>query len=89
MAFDRNRCREACADASPEVNANTLAELLDVCGELARELHLPLPDLIRGITIAYTEAHDLEVTHFECEPDDEAPNEFATIVATTPKWRKN
>lgn len=89
MAFNRDRCRASLADADAETNANVLAELLDVCGEIARELHLELPDLVRGITASFADAHGLHVTHFECEKDSPDSSAFSTVVAMVSKWRKN
>ena len=95
MSIDRKKAREAILEATPETNANALADMLDICAEFAKELKLELPDLIRGITSAYCEVNDLELTHFECEKDQTPDGKgqplggYATVVATVSKWRDN
>lgn len=84
--FDREEFRRVIADENPGELTESLTMMLDACAEVARELRMPLPDLIEMATNRYASAHDKEVTHFEHEEDDTG---HSTVTVMADKWRDN
>ena len=86
--FDRKGFRAEISGQNPEELTESLTMMLDGCGELARELKLTLPEVVEMITNRYAEAHDLEITHFECE-EEPTGDGHSTVTVMADRWRRN
>lgn len=84
--FKRSEFRQEISGEDPEELTESLTMMLDACGEIARELRLTLPELVEMATNRYAAAHDKEVTHFECEEEE---NGHATVTVMADRWRRN
>ncbi len=84
--IDRNALRAALASTPPESVLDVLTDLLDACGEHARELKMPASEFIEHAVEAWCEATDHRTIDVEVEQDDTG---YSTVVVMEAKWRGN
>lgn len=95
MSFDRRIFRERLRAQDPDADASAeaLTDLLAACGEMARELMLPLPNFVQAALESHATAHDREVKYFEFVGGDEEPEapggEIEAVFAVKARWVRN
>lgn len=94
-SFNRRTFRERlrAQDPDAETSAEVLTDLLAACGEIARELMLPLPDFVQAALESHAAAHEKEVKYFEFVGGDEEPEapggDIEAVFAVKARWVRN